>query len=260
MDISLYLRVLWRFRVVVLLGIVVGALLALVSISRVTFDGVKPELAPRQDEVWRSASTLFVTQDGFPWGRTIFDESIKVDGVDGAQPTFIPRFADPGRLSGLAVLYTELAKSDEVRRAFLRKAPLGARYEPTVVKSSDGGSVLPLIYITGYGKTPQMAQYSANLATASFRQYLGTKQAAARIPDDKRVEVVVTNRATTAELFEPRSVVRPVFLFLLVLMSTIALVFVLENLRPSGRRAPSEVLPVQLPAEKQPAAPTQRSA
>ena len=123
------------------------------------------------------------------------------------------------------------------------KAPVGASYEPTVVKSSDGGSVLPLIYITGYGTTPEMAKYAANLATAAFRQYLGTKQAEARIPDDKRVEVVVTNRATTAELFEPRSIVRPIFLFLLVLMSTIALVFVLENLRPSGRRAPSEVLP-----------------
>jgi hypothetical protein len=260
-DLNLYLRVLWRWRAIVLAGLTLGLLLALLSVSRVGFDGAKPTFTPRAPEVWRSASTLLVTQEGFPWGRTIFDETVKVESPDGGDPVFVPRFADPGRLSGLAVLYAELAKGDDVRRAFLQKAPPGAFYDATVVKSIDGGSVLPMIYITGFGDSPKMAEYSANLATAAFRRYLGISQRQARIPAEKRVEVVVTRQAISAELFEPRSVVRPIFLLFLVLMSTIALVFVLENIRPSGRGTASEVTPMALPpAEKPSAASSQRSA
>jgi hypothetical protein len=171
----------------------------------------------------------------------------------------VPRFADPGRLSGLAVLYAELAKSDEVRRVFLRNAPRGASYEPVVVKSADGGSVLPLIYMKGFGPTPEIAKFSADSATAAFRRYLDEKQAAARIPLSKRVEVVVTNRATTPELFEPRSIVRPIFLFLLVVMAAIALAFVLENVRPRAG-APGGVRPVAPAPESQSVTSTQRSA
>jgi hypothetical protein len=258
-DLALYLRVIWRFRVVVVLGIMLGSFLALISTARIQFDGLEPTLTSRQEEVWLSASTLFVTERGFPWGRTIFDETVKVEGANG-EPTFVPRFADPGRLSGLAVLYAELAKSDEVRREFLEHAPRGASYEPVVVKSADGGSVLPLIYMKGFGPTPEIARFAAERATAAFRSYLDEKQAAARIPQRKRVEVVVTNRGTAPELFEPRSVVRPIFLFLLVVMAAIALAFVLENVRPRAG-APGGVRPVApAPDSQQPVANTKRSA
>ena len=258
MDLGLYLRVLWRFRVVVVVGILLGSFLALISTARISFDGATPTLTSRQHEVWLSASTIFVTEEGFPWGRTIFDETVKVEGADG-EPTFVPRFADPGRLSGLAVLYAELAKSDEVRRAFLERAPRDANYEPAVVKSTDGGSVLPLIYMKGFGPTPAISRFSANVATAAFRDYLNTRQAAARIPLAKRVKVVVTSRATTSELFEPRSVVRPIFLFLLVFMAAIALAFVLENVRPRAG-APSGVRSVAPAPESKSVASTKRSA
>jgi hypothetical protein len=261
LDLGLYLRVLWRWRVVVLVGLLLGSLLALLSVSRVEFDGATPRFTPRTPEVWQSASTLLVTQEGFPWGRTIFDETVKVESPDGGDPVFVPRFADPGRLSGLAVLYAELAKGDDVRQAFLQKAPATAAYDATVVKSTDGGSVLPMIYITGFGDTPQVAQHAANLATAAFRSYLGTSQREARIPAAKRVEVVVTRQAIPAELFEGRSVVRPIFLLLLLLMASIAVAFALENLRPATRRGGPDVRSVALPApESHPASSAQRSA
>jgi hypothetical protein len=259
-DLALYLRVLWRWRVIVLAGLTVGLLLAVTSMARIDFDGAVPRFTPRTDEVWLSASTIFVTQDGFPWGRTIFDETIEVEGSDG-EPTFIPRFADPGRLSGLAVLYTELAKSDEVRRAFLMSAPPGVTYEPVVVKSTDGSSTLPMIYMKGYGPTAALAEFAANHATTAFRRYLGSKQAEARISRDKRVETVVTSRATPAELFEPRSIVRPIFLLLLVLMASIGLAFVLENLWPRPRTASPHVPTVGRKVSEPTAAPSsQRTA
>jgi hypothetical protein len=258
-DLAQYLRVLWRFRVVVVVGVILASLLALNSVARIQFDGGSPELIPRQHEVWRSAATVFVTQEGFPWGRTIFDETVEIESAPGDEPVRTSRFADPGRLSGLAVLYAELAKSDAVRRAFLARAPRGATYEPSVVKSTDGGSVLPLIYMTGVGTTPRMAQHAANLSTAAFRRYLGTKQGEARIPDDKRIDLVVTRRASPPELVEPRSMVRPIFLFLLVMMASIAVAFVLENVRPRGRpEGRPDVRPVAAP-DPQPAAGAQQS-
>jgi hypothetical protein len=259
-DLALYFRVLWRFRVLVVLGVLIGTLLAMTSFARIGFDGPKPTFSTRGDEVWLSASTLFVTQEGFPWGRTIFDETVKVAG-SGDEETVVPRFGDPGRYSGLATLYVELAKGDEVRRAFRAKAPRGVTYQPEVVKSSDGGSVLPMIYMKGFGPTPRLAEAAANLAADEFRTYLASEQAQARIAKDRRVSVVVTSRAIPAELVEPRSIVRPIFLFLLALMGTIGLAFVLENLRPASRRSATEVRPVVMTgAESHPAAGSQRSA
>jgi hypothetical protein len=258
-DLALYMRVLWRFRIIVAVGLMIGSLLALTSLARFDFAGAKPTLAANGDEVWLSASTLFVTQDGFPWGRTIFDETVKVEGA-GEEPTLIPRFGDPGRYSGLATLYAELAKSDAVRRAFNRNAPRGVTYEPDIVKSSDGGSVLPMIYMKGFGPTPALAEAAANVAAEEFRKYLAAEQAKANIPKDRRVSVVVTARAIPAEIIEPRSIVRPIFLFLLALMGAIGLAFVLENLRPSSRKVTPEVRSVVLSGAEPTAASTQRTA
>jgi hypothetical protein len=240
--------------------VIVGSLLALTSFARVDFSSGMPTLTARADEVWLSASTLFVTQEGFPWGRTIFDETIEVEGP-GDEPTLIPRFGDPGRYSGLATLYVELAKGDDVRRAFSAKAPPSVSYQPEVVKSSDGGSVLPMIYMKGFGPTPQLAEAASNVAADEFRRYLASEQAQARISKDRRVSVVVTSKAIPAQIVEPRSIVRPIFLFLLAMMAAIGLAFVLENLRPSGRRSGSEVRSVVLSgADTQPATSNKRTA
>jgi len=245
--------------VFVALGVAIGALLALTSFARVGFSDGRPTLTARSDETWLSASTLFVTQDGFPWGRTIFDETVKIDGV-GDEPTLIPRFGDPGRYSGLATLYVELAKGDEVQQAFRAKAPPGATYQPEVVKSSDGGSVLPMIYMKGFGPTAALAESAANLAADEFRRYLASEQVQARISEDRRVSVVVTSRAIPAEIVEPRSLVRPIFLFLLAVMATIGLAFMLENLRPGSRRSGPDVAVVRAEAESRPVTTSKRSA
>jgi len=245
--------VLWRFRVVVALGVIIGSLLALTSFARVDLSGGTPALTARDDEVWLSASTLFVTQAGFPWGRTIFDETIEVEGA-GDEPTLIPRFGDPGRYSGLATLYVELAKGDDVRRAFRAKAPPSVTYQPEVVKSSDGGSVLPMIYMKGFGPSARLAEAAANIAAEEFRRYLASEQVQARISKDRRVSVVVTSKAIPAAIVEPRSIVRPIFLFLLAMMASIGLAFVLENLRPSGRRSGPGVRSVVLSEADTPSA------
>jgi len=233
MDLYAFMRVAWRFRVLLAAGLVLATTVAVLALGRPTLEGGKPGIAYHESEVYLSASTMLVTQQGFPWGRAILDDMITVDPGDGGEPVLVPRYGDPGRYAGLAQLYAELAKGDAVQREVLEGAPAGARYEADVVKASDSTSTMPMIYLKGYGPTPQVAAAIANRASNVFRDYLAAQQRANGIPQDKRVEVTVTRKASGAELFAPRSLVRPIFLFMLITMVFVALAFVLENLRPN---------------------------
>jgi hypothetical protein len=236
-DFAVYLRVLWRFRFLVVAGAAAAFALALLSVVRIDLDGATPKLQYRDQEVWSSSATLFVTQEGFPWGRSILDETVKVEGQSG-EPSYVPRYGDGGRYSGLAQLYVELAKSDAVRLAVLRNSPPGSSYQPDVVKSADGGTVLPLIYMTGFGQTPMAARATASVATRAFRRFLAQEQEQNSIPEDKRVSVTVTSAPSPPSVFEGRSYTRQILVFLLVFGAVIALAFVLENVRPEISRKP----------------------
>lgn len=83
MDLSLHLRVLWRFKIVLAVGLFVAVFLALLA-------GTKASA-----RTWKSEATLFVTQPGFPWGRTV-TKYLPGDIATG-KPS-IPT-ADPQRLS-----------------------------------------------------------------------------------------------------------------------------------------------------------------
>jgi hypothetical protein len=247
-DFAVYLRVIWRFRFLVLLGASAALALALLSVVRIEFDGVTPKMQYRDQEAWASSSTLFVTQEGFPWGRAILDETVKVKGQSG-EASYVPRYGDGGRYSGLAQLYVELAKSDAVRVAVLRNSPPGSSYQPDVVKSADGATVLPLIYMTGFGPTPMAARATATVAVRAFRRFLAQEQERNLIPDEKRVSVIVTSAPSRPSVFEPRSHTRPIFVFLLVLGAVIVLAFVLENVRPEIERKP-KVEPIDATLEQ----------
>jgi hypothetical protein len=235
MDLQRFISVAWRFKLLLAIGLVLATLLAVMSVAKIGSGG----LSYRQPQVFTSASTLFVTQDGFPWGRAILDDVITIEPPGGGEPTVVPRFADPGRYSGLAALYAELAKGDAVRTQVMKNAGPGEHYTPVVAQTPGSSSSLPLIYMQGFGPSPEAAQRIANRASEVFQDYLEREQRQSRIDPTKRVEVTVTQRATRSEVFEGRSFVRPIFLFLLVMMAFLALAFGLENLHRS-RRAKAE--------------------
>lgn len=236
MDLRRFIAVVWRFRLLLALGLLLAVVLAMMSMVRVVVDGGTPKVVHRQSNTWLSASTLLVTQSGFPWGRAILDETIK--GSDGAgEPGEIARFADPARYSGLAALYSRLAKADEVQAEVQRGSSTGQYYDTEVVKDANSQAVLPMIYIKGYGRTPQAAEDVANRASLVFRRYLRELQNESNILPEKRVVVSVTQKAGATELFDKRSSVRPIMLFLLVMLGFLALAFTLENLRPRQPRS-----------------------
>ena len=234
MDLARFIQVAWRFRVLLAVGFLLGTLVSVASLARIGMDGIKPTLTYREQESWASASTLFITQTGFPWGRAILDDTITVE--NGGAEVQVPRYGDPSRYSGLAALYAELAKSDGVQAAVMKNGGPGERVEPMVVQSPGSNTALPLMTLKAFGPTPESAQAVAVRASRAFRQFLDRQQAESGIPPEKRIKVVVTQRATAPILFEKRSIVRPIFLFLLINMGFLAIAFALENLKP--RSAP----------------------
>ena len=68
MDLTLFFRVIWRYRILVMTGLLVAVLAAFLAMVRIT-PGGSPALSLRGEKSYASYTTLFVTQTGFPWGR-----------------------------------------------------------------------------------------------------------------------------------------------------------------------------------------------
>jgi hypothetical protein len=234
MDLRLYFRVLWRFRLLVISGVFVATSLALLSMYHVSFDGARPVLTHRQPEVWASQATLLVTQQGFPLGRSITEiYDFRVDPRtqrDVAQP----RFADSDRFSELAALYARLATSDQVRALMAKDGPIEGAVEAEAVSNSSR-QALPLIEMTSFADHPAKAWRLAKRSSAAFISYLESEQRVNRIPPRERIIVTVVQEPQGAFLFGERKITRPLMIFMAVLIAVIGLAFVLENLRP---RAP----------------------
>jgi hypothetical protein len=234
-NLRVFGRVLSRFRYLVIAGVVAAIAVAMVSAFRIGLEGYSPRVEYRAEEKWQSVGTLFVTQPGFPWGRSLLDEVVPV-GPDG-EAGFVPKYADGGRFQGLALLYAELAQGDAVRAIVEGDGPIEGEYGAAPVRGPDGATSLPLIEIGAFAASPEQAEALAQRATDAFLTYLRQTQEENAIPVTRRVQVEVVARPGEAVLAEGRRMTRPIFLFVLMSSATVLLAFALENLRP---RAPAQ--------------------
>jgi hypothetical protein len=232
LDFGLYLRVLWRFRLIVLTGVCLGLALAFLSFVRPSFEGGKLTFGYRQTEVWESEARLFVTQKGFPWGRTA-PEYLPADTEGGAPP--VPT-SDPGRLAALATLYAEFAKGDYVQSIVGSKARL-VIVEPVPAPPLSSPPILPLISIRALGPTPRASAELARKTSRALLTFIRRQQSDARIPDSARVQVELLSQPIRPIRIKDRGKTIPIIVFMAVVMAACALAFVLENLRPRGPRA-----------------------
>jgi hypothetical protein len=208
-----------------------------VSYAHVSFAGGKPRFVYRSAERWQSTATLLVTQPGFPWGRSVLDQVVPV-GPSG-KAGYAPKFGDGDRLTGLASLYAQLAKADEVRAIMLRNGPIHGEYDASEV-TSQVGTGLPLMAIAGFGPTQSDARTTADRATSAFLTYLRRVQQQNSIPAPSRVTVQLVERPTVPTLIQGRRKTKPIFFFVIVICATIGLAFLLENLRPRTSEATGE--------------------
>jgi hypothetical protein len=235
-DFQLYLRVLWRFRFLVLLGVVLAGTLAIFSVVNISTNGLRY----KQYELYSSSTRLIVTQQGFPYGRLLAQNS----GIseEAAQSLNIP-MADQNRLNGLTLLYAELATSDPVRRLMRRDGPISGRIIATPVVVQEGRYTLPLIDVVAIAVSPKRATRLAERAARAFETYLTDQQRLNKVPKADRVVVQQVERPRKIEVVRPRSKTLPIVIFFAVSFATIGLAFLLENMRPRPRSGASVGVP-----------------
>jgi hypothetical protein len=237
MDLALYIKTLWRYRPLLIYGVFVALLLAVLSAFKITSHGLKQ----RGTDTYASTATLLITRVGdFPYGRSAptYLPSVPRKGIPSVQ------VADPNQLTSFALLYAQLANSDQVKALMLQKGPvhgsLTARpvFESPTTALNGSSYLLPLITLTGTSTTAGLAVETAQRGTESFLAYLRAQQNAADIPKNQRVSVQVLKRADAAGHVSAPSLTIPVVVFLAVMIAVIALAFTLENLRSRPARRP----------------------
>lgn len=234
MDLGLYWRVIWRFRGLVVAGLALAVLLAVASVAKLDGSG----LSYRAPETFESKTTLFVTQSGFPWGRSVLPVTTTPQG--GA----VSQYADTTRFSSLAILYSHLANGNEVDALLRRGGPLGGTFTAAPVPSDDGNGFIPFIDITAHAPSDAGARRLAARAAAGLETYISNLQGANRIKASDRIQLRLVGGPTQATVFEGHKLTKPAAIFMLLAMLTIGIAFLLENLRPSGSAAAAVHMPV----------------
>jgi hypothetical protein len=237
MDLQLASRVLWRFKWLVIGGMILGVVLAVLSFVRVDVNG-HPAISYRKHETWAATSRVLVAQPGFRLGNSLTGPATPADTTDAATQA-----AAEARLPSLATLYATFVTGDAVNQILKRSCPIKGKITAASIPGGPSNSqVLPIVSITATGTSPTAAASLSNRAAAALATWVDSQQAANGVPRNSRILLRGLNRAgedpNTLELIGPRSKTLPVVVFLAVAFAAIGLAFLLENLRPR-RRAPS---------------------
>lgn len=231
MNLARHISVLWRFRAIVLVGVLLGLVLAFLAAFQV------PSMERRGSETWTAMSDVQVTQEGFPEGRVTPCLPTATESSEGP-------CADQGRFVQLALYYAQIAVSDEVRRRLpdeiVNEGAIEAR---NVDATGNGQGWLPIIKLTTTSNSAASAVRLNQATIEAMEDYLTSNQRRSDTPEADRVRLVVINQPAAA-LLSGRSLAIPMGAFLLCLLATIAVVHIFENLRP--RRGPEDHLDLAL--------------
>lgn len=210
-----------------------GVVLAIVAAFKV------PTMERRGDTVYSSTSTIMVTQAGFPWGRVILPGSADVPGsADSSTSTDSAAkgdnqvdFADPGRFSNLATVYSILAHSDAIRLRLKEKVKPEQITAAPLDVNGRGDQFLPMIDITTTGETAAAAFDLNSAVMKELGDYLVEQQEAASVPRRQRVELTTVNKPTAPIMVEGPSFAPPMLAFLLAIIAGVSVCYILENFK-----------------------------
>jgi hypothetical protein len=233
MDLKSVASVIGRHRGITTLGVALALALAFVAAFRVDLSP-SPQLERRQAATYESTVRLFVTQEGFPWGRSALRYT-----VPRGQPPLLQ--GDPGRFAQLAQLYAQLANSDRVQRN-LAPSDEGAVIASVVNVNPFSSDPLPMVDIAGRATSPGQARRLAATVTNSLLTYIRQNQQSSGIPADERVVLQVIDPPRPGKEVSGPSPALPALVLLTVLFATVFGVFVLDNWR-FGRDEQIAVLP-----------------
>jgi hypothetical protein len=238
-DITQHLAVLSRWRKVILASLFLGVLLAALFMIKVPPQNGKIDW--RRPEKWQSTSRILVTQSGFPWGRTTLpggqgatDLTDPLSKKAQADPN-APDYADPSRLSLLAIIYSFISQSNTIGDIGGRPLPPGGTVSALPLNNQQAGA-LPLIELTTTGYSLAAASTLNKERTDALAAYLARQQDANNVPVGQRVKLAVLNKPE-AKMVSSHGMALGLALVFLAMAGGIAASYVLESLRLSRQSA-----------------------
>jgi hypothetical protein len=248
-DLNLYFRVLWRFKVIVAAGLLLAFALAFLSYASVRFDGFPPSVKYRDAEKWESLATIGVASQSFEPGSVLtpelrsFLEAPRAGDptaeAGGQKPDIDPaKLTSFARLNEITVQAMALATSDAVKRIMAKQGRINGVLQTFPVTAGD--SLVPFITFSAIAASPKAALALNERHVAAFKTFFSERQRQAGIQADERVVIETVNAPQSPTLLEGRKKTRPIIIFLTAMIAVLGLCFVLENLRPRVREvAPS---------------------
>jgi hypothetical protein len=242
MDLGLIARVIWRFRRLLIAGVILATFLAAASVWKIGIVNGSPKLAYRQNQTWVSYSRLLVTQSGFPQGRT--DINNIVPPANPADAAKARQFGDSARFVEMAMLYSKLAVSQPVRTLMAQKGPIRGAKDVSVTAVQD----LPIIEVAALGESRAAAIELAQRQADGLRAFIADEQRSAGVPADNRIDLQIVERAgakaalpseANTWVISGRSIMRPMLIFVVVCLLFFGLAMMLENLNPRLRAVPA---------------------
>jgi hypothetical protein len=216
--------------------VTVALVLAILTAARIGSSGISWRKQPN----YVSYSQILVTQHGFPWGRLgVTTQPGSSAAAASAAKGSSDQVADPGRLTSLAIIYSQLVTSDVIHRAMQRYHPPLGQLEAAPLLDSTGQDALPIVSIAGFSNSAKHAEQLAGAAQKALVGYVIAQQDANAIPPKDRADLSVIVHADHAKLVKGRSITMSLLVFIAVVGATIAFAFALEN----ARRRPGEVAP-----------------
>ncbi|NQX12430.1 hypothetical protein HQQ80_12390 [Microbacteriaceae bacterium VKM Ac-2855] len=237
MSVPLYLRVLWSYKWLLAVGLIVAVLAAMVAGFTIK-DGA---IVSRAESTYRSSTTILLGGGAKnPYVAETPGQAI-TEGTTAAQQ------AD---LTNTAVIYAYLVSGSATRASVEAiMGPLGDTESLSAVRRTtqpagdetqgSGRFVLPILSIVGTSTDPDRANEIAATATQVFQDNVKAQQDAAAIADNLRVTLTVTDTGDLAIADESNPVIPIALTGVGVFLAFIALAFILYNIRVSRERVTS---------------------
>jgi hypothetical protein len=139
-----------------------------------------------------------------------------------------------GGLASLSAFYAALANSDKVQQRLRDSGPVrGLMFaQPVVDRVTQNRGPLPFVSIIGTAKRGADAVSIASRGGNALIGYVVSRQNIANIPKRQRIQITVLTQAQPAKLLAGRKKTLPIVIFVTIMIATIGLAFILENLRP----------------------------
>ena len=233
MDVPLYLRVLWSYKWLLLIGMIVAALVGGV----VGYTYIDGQLQPRAVQTYRASTTVLVGSPQQPLYQSVIPGAPVQEGVtptvtrDLVSTTVVYAYIVSGSeiRTRVEAVVGELTDEEQVTAVRRTTQPAGDEQFP-------GRLTLPILDIVGSANSPGRAEEISRAANTVFQEYVRAEQDATALPEGERVQLQTLRESQATEVEGSNPLIPVILTAFGVLLLVVALIFVLYNARVSREK------------------------